>query len=119
MNGLITLEDCGWLTAEVIDVYLEQICRSHNNVQYIPNDAILTFRSKKKSIRSPWYWPTNGIETVLMPANITENHWGLCVMNIPGRTIQYFDSRKSTRKDTRDDIADYLELFWFEQIFNL
>jgi hypothetical protein len=40
-------------------------------------------------------------------------------MNIPGRTIQYFDSRKSTRKDTREDIAEHLELFWFEQIFIL
>jgi Ulp1 family protease len=118
MNGLITLEDCGWLTAEVIDVYLEQICRCRNNVQFIPNDAILNCKGNK-SVISPWYWPTNNLDIVLMPCNITRNHWSLAVMNIPGRTIQYFDSRKSTRKDTREDIAEHLELFWFEQIFIL
>jgi Ulp1 family protease len=91
VEGLLCLKDGEWLNADIIDTYLHYICQKSERAQYIPTYAILSFDRKKK-IPSAWYWKLQGVEIVLAPAHLNNNHWAMAVVNIPERTIHIMDS---------------------------
>lgn len=109
MDGLLCLRDGEWLNADLIDAYLHQLCRRtplHTNdkenvpdkdytpdnvVQYVPTYGILSFE-KKREIPTKWYWKMEGVEVVLAPVHLNNNHWAMSIARIDKKEIVLMDS---------------------------
>ncbi|CAK5077302.1 unnamed protein product [Meloidogyne enterolobii] len=103
---LLTLRDGEWLEASVIDAYLQHLCfetPTHNTpreqhhwpnhiVQYIPTYCFLHYVTKNKSITGKWYWQFGGVEKVLAPCHVNNNHWCMAIAEIKERKIILMDS---------------------------
>jgi hypothetical protein len=48
------------------------------------------------------YWRLEGVDKVLVPAHLNDNHWTMVVATVPARSIQLFDSMNNGfRTDTK------------------
>ncbi|KAL7074258.1 hypothetical protein ACQ4LE_006376 [Meloidogyne hapla] len=113
IDGLLCLRDGEWVIGDLIDAYLQHICRKNlhphpdnkenldnkeknkyapdNIMQYVPTFALVRYNTLKR-ISSKWYWRMNGVETVFAPVHINDNHWAMAVARMEKKEIVLMDS---------------------------
>jgi Ulp1 family protease len=48
------------------------------------------------------YWRLEGVDKVLVPVHLNDNHWAMVVATVPSRSIELFDSMNNgVRTDTK------------------
>ncbi|KAI1712983.1 ubiquitin-like-specific protease ESD4 [Ditylenchus destructor] len=84
-----SLRDGQWLTSEAIDAYVSLLGNSKSNLRFISTAEFMGF---DKSGTNNITWKMNGAETVLVPAHINGNHWGMIIVDATNKTLTMMDS---------------------------
>ncbi|CAK5066217.1 unnamed protein product [Meloidogyne enterolobii] len=128
-EGLLCLRDGEWVNGDLIDAYLQHICRRNgtnlvsphidskentddyapdNRIQYIPTFALSRYKTKKQ-ISSKWYWKMEGVELVLAPVHINKSHWAMSFARMQKKEIIVMDSINNGRAgSTKKDFMNML-----------
>ncbi|KAI1702653.1 ubiquitin-like-specific protease ESD4 [Ditylenchus destructor] len=84
-----SLRDGQWLTSEAIDAYISLLAKSKSTLRFISTAEFMGF---DKSGTNNISWKMNGAETVLVPAHINGNHWGMIIVDATNKTLTMMDS---------------------------
>ncbi|KAL3117751.1 hypothetical protein niasHT_004880 [Heterodera trifolii] len=90
-DGLLCLSDGQWLTADIIDCYLDLICRCSPRANFIPTYVILSYKRMGK-LPSEWYWQLAETDIIFAPAHLNNNHWAMAILDKRERTLRLMDS---------------------------
>ncbi|KAL3108441.1 hypothetical protein niasHT_015363 [Heterodera trifolii] len=99
IDGLLCLCDGQWLNADIIDCYLDLICRCSPRAHFIPTYAILSY-GRKGTVPSEWYWQLAETDTIFAPAHLYNNHWAMAILDMRERTLRLMDSMNHGYTDT-------------------
>jgi hypothetical protein len=127
VHEVISLEKDAWLSGDIIDVFLHQVCAPTKDYDYCSQYWSQKLLNKATANNSPdilaWKATIQLIDilqgksskkTVLIPVNVNSSHWVLCYINVTTKNWCILDSLgKSSDKDV---FVTKFEKFLEEQV---
>uniref|UniRef100_A0A8R1Y4M6 ULP_PROTEASE domain-containing protein n=1 Tax=Onchocerca volvulus TaxID=6282 RepID=A0A8R1Y4M6_ONCVO len=114
-KDLLTLKELDWLNDEVINFYMNLICKRSENDESLPK--VYAFNSffystlSSKGYASVKRWTRKidifAYELLLVPVHLGA-HWCLCVIDFKNRIIDYYDSMGGSNDHCLDILSEYL-----------